>query len=74
MIFINNVYSAYIQVGRNFTSEPAKRLFDDLLVKYNKLSRPVDNPSQAVTVKLTLQLTQLLDMVYSIYGQVRHSN
>lgn len=41
----------------------AKRLYDDLLSNYNKLVRPVVNVSDAVTVKLKLKLSQLIDVV-----------
>ena len=45
----------------------AKRLYDDLLSNYNKLVRPVVNVSEAVTVRLKLKLSQLIDMV-SYFG------
>ena len=41
----------------------AKRLYDDLLSNYNKLVRPVVNVSDAVTVRLKLKLSQLIDVV-----------
>ena len=41
----------------------AKRLYDDLLSNYNKLVRPVVNVTDAVTVKLKLKLSQLIDVV-----------
>ena len=41
----------------------AKRLYDDLLSDYNKLVRPVVNVSEAVTVRLKLKLSQLIDVV-----------
>ena len=41
----------------------AKRLYDDLLSNYNKLVRPVVNNSEAVTVRLKLKLSQLIDVV-----------
>ena len=43
----------------------AKRLYDDLLSNYNKLVRPVVNVSEAVTVRLKLKLSQLIDVVRS---------
>ena len=45
----------------------AKRLYDDLLSNYNKLVRPVVNVSEAVTVRLKLKLSQLIDVV-SYFG------
>jgi len=44
----------------------AKRLYDDLLSNYNKLVRPVVNVSEAVTVRLKLKLSQLIDVVKQI--------
>ena len=46
----------------------AKRLYDDLLSNYNKLVRPVVNVSEAVTVRLKLKLSQLIDVVSSYYA------
>ncbi|KAL1243937.1 Acetylcholine receptor subunit alpha-like [Trichinella spiralis] len=43
-------------------SEHARRLFQDILTGYNKLLRPVQNTSDAVTVKVKLRLSQLLDV------------
>ena len=45
----------------------AKRLYDDLLSNYNKLVRPVVNVSEAVTVRLKLKLSQLIDVVSPYY-------
>ena len=44
----------------------AKRLYDDLLSNYNKLVRPVVNVSEAVTVRLKLKLSQLIDVVSAL--------
>ncbi|KRX47290.1 Acetylcholine receptor subunit alpha-type unc-63 [Trichinella murrelli] len=46
-------------------SEHARRLFQDILTGYNKLLRPVQNTSDAVTVKVKLRLSQLLDVVWT---------
>uniref|UniRef100_A0A915K2T7 Neurotransmitter-gated ion-channel ligand-binding domain-containing protein n=1 Tax=Romanomermis culicivorax TaxID=13658 RepID=A0A915K2T7_ROMCU len=43
-------------------NEASKRLFEDLLLSYNKLSRPVSNTSDSVKVKFKLKLAQLLDV------------
>ena len=45
----------------------AKRLYDDLLSNYNKLVRPVVNVSEAVTVRLKLKLSQLIDVVSNFF-------
>ena len=47
----------------NTGNPDAKRLYDDLLSNYNKLVRPVVNVSEAVTVRLKLKLSQLIDVV-----------
>ena len=54
----------------------AKRLYDDLLSNYNKLVRPVVNVSEAVTVRLKLKLSQLIDVVseYSVEKREIHSH
>lgn len=41
----------------------AKRLYDDLLSNYNKLVRPVTNVTDALTVRIKLRLSQLIDVV-----------
>lgn len=41
----------------------AKRLYDDLLSNYNKLVRPVVNVTDALTVRIKLKLSQLIDVV-----------
>ncbi|EFO18871.2 hypothetical protein LOAG_09624 [Loa loa] len=43
-------------------NKDANRLFEDLLVDYNKLVRPVDNKTNALVVRFKLKLSQLLDV------------
>uniref|UniRef100_A0A0R3RFY1 Acetylcholine receptor subunit alpha-type unc-63 n=1 Tax=Elaeophora elaphi TaxID=1147741 RepID=A0A0R3RFY1_9BILA len=45
-----------------YCNEDASRLFEDLLVDYNKLVRPVDNKTDALVVRFKLKLSQLLDV------------
>lgn len=45
----------------------AKLLYDELLVDYNRLIRPVANASETVTVKLGLRLSQLMEVVSVFY-------
>ncbi|XP_013775687.2 acetylcholine receptor subunit alpha-like [Limulus polyphemus] len=40
----------------------AKRLYDDLISRYNKLVRPVLNVSEALTVSIKLKLSQLIEV------------
>ena len=41
----------------------AKLLYDELLVDYNRLIRPVPNASETVVVNLSIRLSQLIDVV-----------
>ena len=41
----------------------AKRLYDDLLSNYNRLIRPVINHTEKVTVKLGVNLSQIVELV-----------
>merc|ERR1719361_3286903 len=50
----------------------AKRLYDDLLSNYNKLVRPVQNVTDAVTVRLKLKLSQLIDV--NLKNQIMTTN
>ncbi|VDN41560.1 unnamed protein product [Gongylonema pulchrum] len=45
-------------------NEDAKRLYDDLLVNYNKHRRPTPGPNIPVTIKLKLRLSQIIDVVW----------
>ncbi|KAL3997817.1 Neurotransmitter-gated ion-channel ligand binding domain family protein [Acanthocheilonema viteae] len=45
-----------------YCNEDVSRLFEDLLVDYNKLVRPVDNKTNALVVRFKLKLSQLLDV------------
>ena len=55
------VFLGLVAVSR--ANPDAKRLYDDLLSNYNKLVRPVANVSDALTVKIKLKLSQLIDVV-----------
>lgn len=49
-------------------NEDAKRLYDDLMIRYNRLSRPSSNPHIPITIKLKLRLSQIIDVVtYNFY-------
>ncbi|CAJ0596268.1 unnamed protein product [Cylicocyclus nassatus] len=43
-------------------NEDAKRLYDDLMVDYNKHKRPAIGPHKPVTIKLKLRLSQIIDV------------
>jgi hypothetical protein len=47
----------------------ANRLFEDLLSDYNKLVRPVANNSEKMDVFFKLKLSQLIDVVCSLFQE-----
>lgn len=57
-LFASSVCS---QVGPRAHAE--ERLLQDLFVRYNKLSRPVQNTSDTVLVHFGLSIAQLIDVV-----------
>lgn len=59
-IYIFILLKCYIVCAGN---PDAKRLYDDLLSNYNKLVRPVVNVTDALTVRIKLKLSQLIDVV-----------
>lgn len=44
-------------------NEDAKRLYDDLMVNYNRNTRPVKNPFEPLIVHIKLRLSQIIDVV-----------
>ncbi|KAG7307684.1 D-arabinose 1-dehydrogenase (NAD(P)(+)) [Plutella xylostella] len=50
----------------------AKRLYDDLLSNYNKLVRPVRNVTAALSVRIKLKLSQLIDV--NLKNQIMTTN
>lgn len=63
MIVVNLLYIFLQPIV--YCNTDASRLFEDLLVDYNKLVRPVDNKTNALVVRFKLKLSQLLDVVSS---------
>nr|CAI5820122.1 unnamed protein product [Callosobruchus analis] len=55
-----------------YCNPDAKRLYDDLLSNYNKLVRPVVNITDALTVKIKLKLSQLIDV--NLKNQIMTTN
>nr|AFY08299.1 nicotinic acetylcholine receptor alpha subunit 38 [Oesophagostomum dentatum] len=43
-------------------NEDAKRLYDDLMVDYNRQKRPSLGPHKPITIKLKLRLSQIIDV------------
>jgi hypothetical protein len=54
-------FAAIIDNGN--ASTDAERLYDDLINGYNSLIRPVGNNSDQLTVRLSLRLSQLIEVV-----------
>lgn len=48
------------------TNNDANRLYEDLMMSYNRFVRPVQNESDTLLVKLGLKLSQLVDVVSEI--------
>ena len=63
----NQIFFPNFQNAGSCGNPDAKRLYDDLLSNYNKLVRPVVNVTDAVTVRLKLKLSQLIDVVSQIH-------
>lgn len=53
----------FLIVKFNSGNEDAKRLFDDLMVNYNRHSRPANSATEPVVVQLKLRLSQIIDVV-----------
>uniref|UniRef100_A0A915PMI5 Uncharacterized protein n=1 Tax=Setaria digitata TaxID=48799 RepID=A0A915PMI5_9BILA len=45
-----------------YGNEDAKRLYDDLMVNYNKHRRPAPGPNKPITIRLKLRLSQIIDV------------
>ncbi|VDM69172.1 unnamed protein product, partial [Strongylus vulgaris] len=45
-----------------YGNEDAKRLYDDLMVNYNRHRRPATGPHEPLTIKLKLRLSQIIDV------------
>lgn len=62
--FVCHFFIPFLDFVSGCSGNPdAKRLYDDLLSNYNKLVRPVVNVTDALTVKIKLKLSQLIDVV-----------
>nr|XP_049462480.1 acetylcholine receptor subunit alpha-like isoform X5 [Anopheles coluzzii] len=73
MRLLHGVYFTIFAVVSVCGGNPdAKRLYDDLLSNYNKLVRPVVNVTDALTVKIKLKLSQLIDV--NLKNQIMTTN
>lgn len=68
-MLINNVKSyllgivIFAVVALVNCNEDAKRLYDDLMVNYNRHRRPSSNPSDSLQVSVRVRLSQIIDVV-----------
>ncbi|XP_025987213.1 acetylcholine receptor subunit alpha-like isoform X3 [Solenopsis invicta] len=70
LVLISGIYAV---CSKGCSGNPdAKRLYDDLLSNYNKLVRPVVNVTDALTVKIKLKLSQLIDV--NLKNQIMTTN
>ena len=53
------------QIASVSCNENAKRLYDDLMINYNRLRRPAKHVHKPLTVGLKLRLSQIIDVVQS---------
>uniref|UniRef100_A0A914XYK2 Neurotransmitter-gated ion-channel ligand-binding domain-containing protein n=1 Tax=Panagrolaimus superbus TaxID=310955 RepID=A0A914XYK2_9BILA len=52
----------FIKFDYIYGNEDAKRLYDDLMVNYNRHRRPAISPNEPTTIKLKLRLSQIIDV------------
>ncbi|KAI6171446.1 Alpha nicotinic acetylocholine receptor subunit 38 [Aphelenchoides bicaudatus] len=57
--FLTLFFFNFLRISAN---EDAKRLYDDLMVNYNRHRRPASSPNEPVTIKLKLRLSQIIDV------------
>ncbi|KAL1492030.1 hypothetical protein ABEB36_012534 [Hypothenemus hampei] len=72
MIFPATFWIIFMLTQGSYGNPHAKRLYDDLLSNYNKLVRPVENVSDALSVKIKLKLSQLIDV--NLKNQIMTTN
>lgn len=69
---VGTMWIVLVLISGCFGNPDAKRLYDDLLSNYNKLVRPVVNVTDALTVKIKLKLSQLIDV--NLKNQIMTTN
>ena len=57
------LFFCLLLIGLAEANEDAKRLYDDLMVNYNRHRRPALSPNEPTTIKLKLRLSQIIDVV-----------
>lgn len=62
-IFICLIIFNQLRSAQSASNSDANRLYEDLMMSYNRFVRPVQNDSDTLMVKLGLKLSQLIDVV-----------
>lgn len=57
------IFSLLLYLPEANGNQDAKRLYEDLFHSYNILVRPVENSSDFLTVKLSLKLAKIVELV-----------
>lgn len=57
------IFSLLLYLPEANGNQDAKRLYEDLFQSYNILVRPVENSSDFITVKLSLKLAKIVELV-----------
>ena len=57
------IFSLLLYLPEANGNQDAKRLYEDLFTHYNLLVRPVENSSDFLTVKLSLKLAKIVELV-----------
>ena len=65
-VLLLNAFSAMDRSSVS-ANEDAKRLYDELLISYNRHRRPAISPDKSVDVRLKLRLSQIIDVVSLLF-------
>lgn len=60
---LSPTWSPAASLGLVGASSDSNRLYEDLMMSYNRFVRPVQNDTDTLVVKLGLKLSQLIDVV-----------
>lgn len=68
------IFSLLLYLPEANGNQDAKRLYEDLFQSYNILVRPVENSSDFLTVKLSLKLAKIVELVCKRFSKVSSEN
>lgn len=66
-VLVHSVAPSMAGVQSVGANSDANRLYEDLMMSYNRFVRPVQNDSDLLVVKLGLKLSQLIDVVSIVH-------